>query len=210
MPPLHPTHPPSLVSQQCWGFTVSTANLEDFQQMGSPPSSHLLCSCLSLIFISRYLRQAHPSQQPSGKNEMPHSSLSTQRCSASTKGARTEDSYLLNPGQGGMCVQFHKSMAICPEAELTAAVCLLFWTAKSFQTVGAASQALPCVWVQCHRHSAVARHHSMSCLSPKEDVGSGVPGGTRLTARSTGIIPLSSVYPRCSFRDCCPWSPSPH
>lgn len=140
---------------------------------------------------------------------MLHSSLSTQRCSATKKRARTEDSYLPNPGQGGIYVRFYKSRAICPQAELTAAVCLLFWTAKSFQTVGAAGQALPHVWMQCHRHSAVGRHHFMFSLSPQEGVGSGVSGGTRLIARSTGITPLSSVYPRCSFHDCCPWSPSP-
>lgn len=83
MPCLHCTQhtPPTLVSKQCWGFTVNTANLEDFQQMGRRPSSHLLCSRLSLTFISRYLKQDHPSLQSSGKNEMVHSSLSTEMLS---------------------------------------------------------------------------------------------------------------------------------
>lgn len=80
MPCLHCTqhNPPTFVSKHCWGLTVNTANLEDFQQTGRCPSSHLLCSCLSLTFISRYLKQDHLSQQPSGKNETVHSSLSTE------------------------------------------------------------------------------------------------------------------------------------
>lgn len=68
MPCLHCTqHSLQPFSPSSAEFTVTTVSLEDFQQTGSPPSSHLLCSCLSLIFFGRYLRQDHPPQQPSGK-----------------------------------------------------------------------------------------------------------------------------------------------
>lgn len=46
-----------------------TDNLEDSQQMGSPPSSPRLCSCLPLIFSSRHLGQVCPPHQPSGKKK---------------------------------------------------------------------------------------------------------------------------------------------
>lgn len=105
MPCLHctqctsqPLSPYSRRLLQCQGYDqhvpACTDNLEDSQQMESPPSSHLLCSCLPLIFSSRYLGQVLPLHQPSGKKEMPYSSLSTWRCSASAKGARTEACYL--------------------------------------------------------------------------------------------------------------------
>lgn len=134
-----------------------TDNLEDSQQVGSPPSSPLLCSCLPLIFNSRYLGQVRPPHQPSGKKkkkEMPHSSLSTWRCSASAKAARTEACYLPSMGRGGDALTGAGQPA--GRQRLTAAACLLFRTAKSFQAAGGAGLALHCVWMQGHRHGACA------------------------------------------------------
>lgn len=93
-----------------------TDNLEDSQQMRSPPSSYLLCSCIPFIFHSRYLGQVHPPTGSSGKKKKKkaHSSLSTWRCSASAKGARTEACYLPSTVAGG---RHDKSRAICTRAE---------------------------------------------------------------------------------------------
>lgn len=110
MPPLRPMYFPTLVSLQleaagsAGGYNqrvaASTDNLEHSQQMRSPHSSHLLCSCIPFIAAGIWGRSILPTS-PLEKKEMPHSSLSTRRCSASAKGARTEASYLPSMEVGG-------------------------------------------------------------------------------------------------------------
>lgn len=92
--------------------------------------------------------QVCPPHHPSGQTEMPRSS--TQRCSASAKGARTEVCYLPRMRQYGL----KRPGQSAHRQRLTAAASLLFWSAKSFQTAGAAGLAFPSVWMQHHRHKA--------------------------------------------------------
>lgn len=97
---------------------------------------------------------------------MPHSS--TQRCSASAKGARTEVCYLSRLRGYDLTRPWQSAH----RQRLIAAASLLFWTAKSFQTAGAAGLAIPSVWMQHITDTKpVYWHHFMSCQSPREGVG---------------------------------------
>lgn len=133
-----------------------------------------------------------PPHHPSGQTEMPHSS--TQRCSASAKGARTEVCYLSRLRGYDLTRPWQSAH----RQRLIAAASLLFWTAKSFQTAGAAGLAIPSVWMQHHGHKACVLAPFYVLPEPKgrcraeeyKGVQSLSPG-----AQSALLSPLSPLCP---------------
>uniref|UniRef100_U3JQG3 ANFC protein n=1 Tax=Ficedula albicollis TaxID=59894 RepID=U3JQG3_FICAL len=92
-----------------------------------------------------------------------------------------------------MCVWFYKSREICLQAELTAAICLLLWTAKSFQTVGAAGQALPSMLL-----SRLLPLEPESMLT-EEDTKEGSSFGPQLLSSTLPFIPSGARAARPSL-----------
>lgn len=171
-----------------------SGNLEVSQQMGSPPSSHLLCSCLPLIFSSGYLGQVRPPHQPSGKKEMPHSSLSTWRCSAPAKGARTETSVTFQVRRGTVRQEQGNLHSGRGSQQLPA---WSFGQQNHFRLQELLVWPFPVSGCNVTGTVPMCRHHFMSCLSPREGVSSGVQRGTRLITRSTdnsALTPLASLF----------------